>query len=94
MGGSQSSWGTHGPQFPLHCWLPLVEQLGWLASLAGSAGGVQGLVSGMGVSMVSVVPGCAAPLTSASGVLWSGIAFSRTAQSLRAVKGFIACLNS
>ena len=48
-------------------------------SLAGTAGGVLGLVSGMGVCVVSVVPGGAAPSASASGALWSGIAFSRMA---------------
>ena len=53
--------------------------VGRAGSLAGTAGRVLGLVSYMGVCMVSVVLGCAAPSTSVSGVPWSGTAFSRMA---------------
>ena len=47
--------------------------VGTAGSLPGTAGGVLGLVSSMGICLVSVVPGCAGPLTSASGALWSGL---------------------
>ena len=64
------------------------------SSSAGTADGVLGLVSGMGICLVSVVLGCAGPSTSAFGALWSVFAFSRMAQALKVVKGFIAHLNS
>ena len=53
--------------------------VGMAGSSAGTAGGVLGLVSSAGICLVNVVPGCAGPLTSAFGVLWSGFAFSRMA---------------
>ena len=54
--------GCSWPTVPFSLLVVTGRAIGVAGSLAGTAGGVLGLVSDMEVCMVSVVPGCVAPL--------------------------------